>query len=123
MDLNIMYEDCKKYQDSILTYQVPPKVEKVTYLLFCMQNELQEIANCIQWKNWKAPKDVSTKQFNEIINEMVDVLFFYFELCTAFSIPIDLLETRFYKKMKINYKRIEEEELKHRMGDYTDVKT
>ena len=122
MDLHMMYEDCKKYQDKILTYKVPDKVQKATYLLFCMQNEIQEVANCMQWKNWKVPRELTAEQYGNILGEMADILFFYFELCTIFNIPVSLLEQTFYRKMKVNYKRIEEEDLKHRMGEYTDVR-
>ena len=122
MDLHMMYEDCKRYQDKILTYQVPLQIEKATYILFCLQNEIQEVANCIQWKNWKLPKEISAEQHKELLTEMVDILFFYFELCGTFRIPMKDLETAFYGKIKVNYKRIDEEDLKYRMGDYTNVK-
>ena len=112
MDIHMMYEDCKKYQDKILTYQVPYQIEKATYLLFCMQNEIQEIANCMQWKNWKLPKEIYEEQHKELLTEMADILFFYFELCGILNISMEALETEFYNKLKINYKRIDDEKLK-----------
>lgn len=113
IDLETMYNDCALYQRKVPTYEVPLKIQKAVYYLFCMQNELSEVANCIQWKDWKRTQPLTHPQHNEVRGEMVDVLFFFFKLCTVLNIPMEELFDDFYNKLNINYARINEEASKH----------
>ena len=108
-DLQIMYDDCATYQCQVPQYDTPHTVNEATYWLFCMQNELAEVVNCMQWKKWKKYQPITQSQHEELQGEMVDVLFFFFHLCTTLNISMNELFKAFYKKLNINYKRIDEE--------------
>lgn len=85
------------------------KEEYILDLIIAMEDEVQELKNCLNWKWWsKVYKDhkkygVIDKQ-NAVV-EMVDILHFYISLMQTLDITPQKLYDVYIQKNKINLER------------------
>jgi NTP pyrophosphatase (non-canonical NTP hydrolase) len=104
-DINRLFEACQDYQEKIVLYPIHPREQQAAKLLFCINDEVHEVAKLIQWKDWKPPKDITVKDLKNITYEIADIIFFIVELCTVLGITADELVQAFFNKLELNKAR------------------
>jgi len=103
--LQTMSDLATVYQHKIKKYKVGQKEQQAKHLLFSMYNEIGEIADLIQWKDWKKQRDITNEDLKHITFEVIDVIFFIIEFCDVLGINMEDLAERFYIKLLTNITR------------------
>jgi len=67
--------------------------------------EVSEIVDSFPWKPWRKTED-QTCNIDNLVDEVVDCLFFLNGICEIFEIDYETLANAFENKMSENYNRI-----------------
>lgn len=110
MTLNELFDQIKEYHEK-LGYPTKNLSVKLTQkeaneIILALHSEIEELKKCYPWKPWR-PDDYQKYDFDNMLFEIVDILFFLGSFMELFDLSIYELKVAFGIKLGINYKRIE----------------
>lgn len=81
-------------------------IKEANEIITALHAEISELQNTYPWKPWR-PLNYSQFDFDNMLFEIVDILFFLGSFIEIFNVTSKELEIAFKAKLAENYKRIE----------------
>lgn len=110
MELEKLFTLIRTYHEKLgypkRTNKVIDSVQEANRIILALHHEISELGNSYPWKPWR-PIQYKDIEFDNMVFEITDILFFLGSFMEIFNITPNELEKAFEIKLRENYKRIE----------------
>lgn len=101
MMLEDLFNDIEEYHKKL---KANPSMNEI---ILALHHEVSELGESYPWKPWR-PKNYKKVDIDNMLEEIVDILFFLGSILELNNIYSVELEYKFIDKLRTNYQRIEE---------------